>query len=149
WSSARKKNFERRILRLTASAGFPLSWVSNPEWHKFCDEFVPGAPNVTRKVLTKRILREVVAEFRAEVKRKTKGKEVTIQGDGWTGLNNHHLNAFMITADKKVHTVEVHDASKERKTAENLLEEIEKVYAKLSEEWEVLVVGLVTDASGE
>jgi len=33
--------------------------------------------------------------------------------------------------------------------AENYLAEIEEVYAKLKEKWHVLVVGLVTDASGE
>jgi hypothetical protein len=37
-----------------------------------------------------------------EVKMKVTNQEATIQSDGWTGLNNHHLVAFMITADKKV-----------------------------------------------
>lgn len=103
WSPARVKAFEHRILRLTASAGFPLSWIENPEFHAFQDEFIPGSPHISRKVLTKRILREVVTEFREAVKQKTAGKEATIQSDGWTGINNHHLVAFMITADKKVH----------------------------------------------
>ena len=102
WPDARRKQFEKRILRLTASAGLPLSWVENLEWKRFCDEFMPGSPRISRKVLTRRILREVVAEFRAEVCRKCKGKEVTLQADGWTGLNNHHLVAFMITSDNKV-----------------------------------------------
>ena len=102
WSAARKKAFEKRILRLTASAGFPLSWTENLEWHFFCDEFVAGAPTISRKVLTKRILKEVVEEFRMEVKMKVAKQEATIQSDGWTGVNNHHLVAFMITADKKV-----------------------------------------------
>ncbi|PPQ82992.1 hypothetical protein CVT25_005295 [Psilocybe cyanescens] len=149
WSSARKKRFEHRILRLTASAGFPLSWVANPEWHAFCDEFTPGAPKISRKVLTRRILREVVAEFREEVKKQVKGKNATIQEDGWTGINNRHLVAFMITANRKIHTVDVQDTTRERKTAENLLKELERVYTKLKDEWEVVVTGVVTDASGE
>lgn len=102
WSAARKKAFEKRILRLTASAGFPLSWTENLEWRLFCEEFVTGAPTISRKVLTKRILKEVVEDFRMEVKKKVENKEATIQSDGWTGINNHHLVAFMITADKKV-----------------------------------------------
>jgi len=97
WTKERKKNFERRVLRLTASAGFPLSWIENPEWGKLCDEFIPGAPHISRKVLTTRILGEVVSEFRAEAKRQCSGKEATMQSDGWTGVNNHHLVAFMIT----------------------------------------------------
>jgi hypothetical protein len=102
WSAARKKAFEKRILRLTASAGFPLSWTENLEWRLFCDEFVAGAPTISRKVLTKRILKEVVEEFQMEVKMKVAKKEATMQSDGWTGVNNHHLVAFMITADKMV-----------------------------------------------
>jgi hypothetical protein len=102
WSPTRKKAFEKRIMRLTASAGFPLSWTENLEWRLFCDEFVPGAPPISRKVLTKRILNEVVEEFRLEVKKEVAKQEATMQSDGWTGVNNHHLVAFMITASKKV-----------------------------------------------
>lgn len=102
WSPARVKAFEHKILRLTASAGFPLSWVENPEFHALQDEFITGSPRISRKVLTKRILCDVVTEFHEVVKQQTVGKEATIQSDGWTGINNHHLVAFMITADKKV-----------------------------------------------
>lgn len=49
----------------------------------------------------------------------------------------------------KVHTVEVQNTTKEHKFAENYHREIEFVYAKLTNEWKVDVVGLVTDASGE
>jgi hypothetical protein len=102
WSAARTRLFEHRILRLTASAGFPLSWVENPEFQAIREEFIPGSPHISRKVLTKRILREVVTEFREGVKQRVAGKEATMQSDGWTGINNHHLVAFMITTNKKV-----------------------------------------------
>ena len=102
WSPARTRLFEYRILCLMASAGFPLSWVENPEFQALREEFIPGSPYISRKVLTKRILREVVTEFRKEVKQRVIGKEATIQSDGWTGINNHHLIAFMMTTDKKV-----------------------------------------------
>ena len=102
WSPSRVKAFEHRILRLTASAGFPLSWVENPEFHALQDEFIIGSPHISRKVLTKQILCEVVTEFHEAVKQQTAGKEATMQSDGWTDINNHHLVAFMITADQKV-----------------------------------------------
>src|SRR5271168_830724 len=35
WSPTRKKAFEKRIMRLTASARFPLSWTENLEWRLF------------------------------------------------------------------------------------------------------------------
>jgi hypothetical protein len=38
WSPESQRSFETRLARLTASAGFPLSWVDNPEWIAFCDD---------------------------------------------------------------------------------------------------------------
>ncbi|KIJ08508.1 hypothetical protein PAXINDRAFT_88772 [Paxillus involutus ATCC 200175] len=49
----------------------------------------------------------------------------------------------------KVHTVRVHDASNERKTADNLLTHLENVIKELEDEWGTTVVAVVTDASGE
>lgn len=48
-------------------------------------------------------------------------------------------------------THSVHDSTKDRKTAENLLIELEKVYNSLQDQttWNTVVGGLVTDASGE
>jgi len=102
WNESTRRRFEQYIIRLTASAGFPLSWVENNVWHSFLEEFLPSAPKISRKVLTKRILPEAVKEVQEKVKKQVAGKEVTMQGDGWTGLNNQHLLAFMITCDKKV-----------------------------------------------
>jgi hypothetical protein len=50
---------------------------------------------------------------------------------------------------EKIQTIKVHDASGERKTADALLQELEKVFALLRDEWGANVIGLVTDASGE
>lgn len=43
----------------------------------------------------------------------------------------------------------VHDASSERKTAENLLAVIAKVRTMLEETWGVFVIAVTSDASGE
>jgi len=102
WDHSTCRRFEQYIVRLTASAGFLLSWVENNVWHSFLEEFLPSAPKISRKVLTKQILPEAVKEVQEKVKKHVAGKEVTMQGDGWTGVNNQHLLAFMITCDKKV-----------------------------------------------
>lgn len=102
WSDDRKKRWERLLIHLTASANFPLMWVQNPVWHTILDEFLPQAPRISRKVLTRRLLREAAADLRAKAKAAVKGKQVTMQADGWTGINHHHLIAFMVTCDKKV-----------------------------------------------
>jgi hypothetical protein len=52
WTDAHQLRFEERLMRLTASAGLPLSWVENPEWLTFCTEFIPSAKSPSRKVLT-------------------------------------------------------------------------------------------------
>ncbi|CAA7262561.1 unnamed protein product [Cyclocybe aegerita] len=148
WTPEEKREWEEMLVQLTASADFSLSWVKNPVWEAIRDKFIPQAPVVMWKVLTNR-LHHLANDIRTKVKTKVEGKEVTLQGDGWTGLNNHHLIAFMVTCDKEVHTVKVHDALGERKTAEVLLDELERVLSTLQNEWGAVVVGLVTDASGE
>ena len=60
-----------------------------------------------------------------------------------------YFRSLLIFSIWKVHTVEVHNTTKERKTAENYLREIEAVYQKLEDDWGAIVIGLVTDASGE
>ncbi|KAJ7844634.1 hypothetical protein B0H14DRAFT_2585150 [Mycena olivaceomarginata] len=101
WSPSQQENFENRILRLTASAGFPLNWVNNPEWILFCEEFLPSARNPSRKTLTRRLLPAAVRKLRAEAQLRTPGSFATIQEDGWTG-NKHNLMAFMMTAEGQV-----------------------------------------------
>lgn len=63
---------------------------------------MPGAKPVTRRMLTSRILPTNLKYLRAEVRKRAQGKEGTVQADGWTGDNNHHLVAFMLNADHEV-----------------------------------------------
>ncbi|KAF8836949.1 hypothetical protein BDN67DRAFT_910120, partial [Paxillus ammoniavirescens] len=149
WSSVKQNHFEQWIARLTASAGLPFTWVDNPEWLAFLSEFLPAVKNPSQKTLACRLIPKAVEDLRAEVKAAARGHEVTVQADGWTGINNHHLIAFMVTANQKVHTVRVYDASNERKTAANLLAHLEEVIKELEDEWGSPVVAVVTDSSGE
>jgi len=87
---------------LTAAAGFSLSWVDNPVFIEFMEEYIPAAKLPSRKVLTQQIIPAAVAEYRVQAKAGTRGCEGTIQADGWTGGNHHHLIAFMITVNGKV-----------------------------------------------
>jgi len=148
-NSTRQMRFEERMIRLTASAGLPLSWVENPEWLNFCTEFIPQAKSPSRKVLTRRLLPQTLAELQSQAKQRASGKNATASCDGWTGENFHHYIAFMIVVGKEVHTVKVHDASDERKTADNLFKLMVEVIEHLQSEWKVTVVAFTTDASGE
>ena len=104
WSADRQNTFNTRLGRLTASAGLPISWIENPEFILFCQEFVHSSASVpSRKVLTNRILPTIKREFRKRAQAEIKeGSMATIQGDGWSAINEHHLNAFMMTVEQKV-----------------------------------------------
>lgn len=104
WNAARQSLYNSLVTRLTASANFPLSWVENPVWLEFCDEFLPSAKIPSRRVLTTRLLPEEVKSFVAQAIKQTTDGDATMQADGWTGLNYHHLLAFMITANRTVRT---------------------------------------------
>lgn len=102
WSEELQMRFEIQIARLTAAAGLPLSWVDNPEWIDFIHLFLPAARSPSRKVLTTRLIPEVVEEYTRIAKESSSGQNATIQADGWTGANFHHLLAFMIAVKNKV-----------------------------------------------
>ena len=74
-----------------------LSWVDNAEWIAFVDEFLPAVRSPSRKVLTNQLIPTAVAEFQAAAKVAANSCEVTIQADGWMGVNHHYLIAFMIS----------------------------------------------------
>jgi hypothetical protein len=97
WNDGDQTEFESLITQLTASANFPLSWVENPAWIRFCDRFLPGAHLPSRKVLTKRLIPTEVERFTKNAKKSAKGCYVTLQCDGWTSISFLHLIAFIIT----------------------------------------------------
>lgn len=102
WSPELQAIFETSIARLTASAGLTLSWVDNPEWINFTHLFLPWATSPSRKVLTTRLIPRAAKSYRQTAKQFSRDQNATIQADGWTGLNFHHLLAFMITVNKQV-----------------------------------------------
>jgi hypothetical protein len=90
WNVEHQTQFENRLARLTASAGLPFSWVDNPEWLEFCEEFLPNAKSPSRKVLTMRIIPKLANQLQDQSKSEVKGQEVSLQADGWTGENHRH-----------------------------------------------------------
>jgi len=104
WTNADQADWEAGLARVTASAGLPLRWVENPEWLKLCDRFIPYAKIPSAKVLTKRVMPHVLSGLKATAKEECRGAVATLQCDGWTGENNHHLLGFMMTARRKVGT---------------------------------------------
>ncbi|KAI0049656.1 hypothetical protein FA95DRAFT_1488644, partial [Auriscalpium vulgare] len=130
WTSQQQHRFEALVGRLTAAIPVSFSWVENPAWHAFCAEFIPGAHMFSPR-------------------ERAKGNEATGQCDGWSGENHHHYLAFMMVAGRECHTVQLVDASAERKTAENLLGHMKSSIYIMETEFGVFVVAFCSDASGE
>ncbi|KAG2066160.1 hypothetical protein BDR04DRAFT_1030769 [Suillus decipiens] len=98
WTDADQADWEAGLARVTASAGLPLRWVENPEWLKLCDRFIPRAKIPSAKVLTKRVMPHVLHGLKVTAKEECRGAVATLQCDGWTGENSHHLLGFMMTS---------------------------------------------------
>lgn len=102
WTDADQADWEAGLARVTASAGLPLRWVENPEWLKLCDRFIPRAKVPSAKVLTKRVMPQVLRGIKVTAIEESRGAVGTLQCDGWTGENHHHLIGFMMTVKRKV-----------------------------------------------
>ncbi|KAI6015983.1 hypothetical protein EDC04DRAFT_2870425 [Pisolithus marmoratus] len=150
WSKAHQERFEHHIANITASCGFPFNWVENQAVRNFLDELLPHATHVSSYQLTNCIVPYEVGQYQQLAKSTSRGCQATLQTDGWTGINFHHLVAFMATTVKcKVHTVQVVDVSAERRTAEHLKELAKGVIRDVQEEWGLEVVAMTSDASDE
>ena len=101
WSTERQDRFDVFMARITASCGFPYTWVENPEVLAFMNEFIPTAQPVRRQRLANKLIPAEVAKYRASAIEKCRGCLVTLQCDGWSGINFHHFVAFMITTNKR------------------------------------------------
>ncbi|KAE9395217.1 hypothetical protein BT96DRAFT_1044832 [Gymnopus androsaceus JB14] len=79
--ATQQAQFEERITWLTASAGFALSWVENPEFRALIQEFMPYAKIPTRKVLTNHLLPKLAQSFRehAQLAAQANSANVTAQ----------------------------------------------------------------------
>ena len=159
-------SFNVHIGRMTVAVGLPISWTDNPEVRSVFQTFLPWAQLPSRKTLSRSILPALQSSLRAQAQKETKGSNCTLQCDGWTAMNMHHLIAFMITVWPKVrfsagvvrfcslplnqiHSIRVHDAHGQEKNAENLLELLFSVIEEVRTDWGANVVAVCSDASGE
>ena len=63
WGPKRQKAFEEKLAQVTEACGFLLSWVDNPEWIRFCDEFIPAAHVPSCNTLTHQVIPDVTNCF--------------------------------------------------------------------------------------
>lgn len=102
WNSEKQRDFEDRIGRITASAQLPFTWIQNPEVVRLFDLLAPQVTIPSRYKLARTIIPRLAQEFREKVKISIDGGYGTLQADGWTAINYHHMVAFMATVNRKV-----------------------------------------------
>ncbi|EKM52734.1 uncharacterized protein PHACADRAFT_198783 [Phanerochaete carnosa HHB-10118-sp] len=136
----------------SSAANLPHRWVENPEWATFVAKFIPGAKLFSRNKLTKTLILQELERVWGLAQKNLKDLKVaegTFQLDGWTGGNYHHFLGFMFTAGSKVFAARLKDTSCKRKTAEKLLAHVRAEFARTEETWNIKLVALVSDNSGE
>ncbi|KAI6038753.1 hypothetical protein EDC04DRAFT_2603676 [Pisolithus marmoratus] len=101
WSSTHQECSEHHIANITASCGFPFNWVENQAVRDFLDDLLPYASHLSSYQLTNCIVPQQVNHYHQAAKDASKGCQGTLQTDGWTGINFHHLVAFMVTTVKQ------------------------------------------------
>ncbi|EIW83473.1 hypothetical protein CONPUDRAFT_53313 [Coniophora puteana RWD-64-598 SS2] len=151
WSSIDQDVLGSHLACITASCGFPQSWVENPAVQAFFEQYFPTATPISSYCLTHTYIPRLLDGYRQTAMQRSAGELVTLQTDGWTGINSRHLVAFMMTTspNRDVHTVAVKDVSSDRRTAAHLKNLIIDVIGKVKAEWQATVVAVTSDASGE
>ncbi|KAI0759891.1 hypothetical protein BD413DRAFT_595481 [Trametes elegans] len=56
WDDNRQAHFCAWLAKITASCGFPFTWVKNIKWLDFCNDFLPEARNPSRRVLAHKLI---------------------------------------------------------------------------------------------
>jgi len=100
WSAAQQDHFEHHMANITASCGFPFHWVENPAVRDFLDDFFPHTSHLSSYQLTNCVIPQQVSHYQQAAKDASGECEGTLQTDGWTGVNFHHLVAFMGTGSE-------------------------------------------------
>ncbi|EIW81276.1 hypothetical protein CONPUDRAFT_56029 [Coniophora puteana RWD-64-598 SS2] len=150
WMSTDQDHLGGHLTHITASCDFPANWIENHSVQAFFEEYFPSASSVSSYQLTHQYIPQQLEHYTSAAKEKVRGDRVTLQTDGWTGINFHHLAAFMMTtSSRQVYTVRVEDISSENRTAAHLKNLIVEVRCDVEANWNVDVVAVTSDASGE
>lgn len=102
FTSNRQHEFESDLVRMFATANFPISSIEEEEVRKFFSKWIPGASIPWAKRFGGSILSKEVGRLGNELKSRVKGRLATVQCDGWKDVSRKHLIPFMFTADRTV-----------------------------------------------
>ena len=64
-------------------------------------------------------------------------------------MNSHHLLTSIVAVNGIVHSIQIDDVSGDLKTAKDHIQHIEQAMEELTMKWEIALVAIVTDTSGD
>ncbi|KIK83246.1 hypothetical protein PAXRUDRAFT_153271, partial [Paxillus rubicundulus Ve08.2h10] len=148
WTPGNQANWKAVLARLMASTGLPLQCSENPEWKKICNHFLTKAKFPSSKLESESSSSAVPSLSSSKLVIQHSCSQFMLQCDGWTGVNHHHLIGFMMTSQQKLYTIHMHNASKDPKTAKELLKQMLLAISSIKMEWGATVTACTMDASG-
>ncbi|KDN33692.1 hypothetical protein RSAG8_13216, partial [Rhizoctonia solani AG-8 WAC10335] len=115
------KRFESDLCRLWVALGIPWHGINHPQAHIFFHNWRPDAKVPDRHKLSGPILQREVESAREAMHKAVNGQIAIGMSDGWKNIRRNSLLASLLSVNYTTYTVNVHDLSAERKTAENHL----------------------------
>jgi hypothetical protein len=99
WSAEKNEKFVDDLLTVLVSCDLPFNLVESPVFKRFIQEYIPYARLPSRNTFSGTVLTRRLISIRTASRTEAADQRATVQCDGWTGRNNQHLVAFMITTE--------------------------------------------------
>jgi hypothetical protein len=142
--------FERLLLRVTVSNGFPFQWIENQATLDLFEFLNPHLILPGRKVLSNRILNnetESVDKLRNE-KLSNDQIGVTLAFDGWKNvLNQHIFGSLFITSSGEILIWKASDISSERERMIEIIPKIEDLIKDAGVDLGAKVIAIISDSA--
>ncbi|KDN49419.1 hypothetical protein RSAG8_02121, partial [Rhizoctonia solani AG-8 WAC10335] len=144
-----QKRFESDLCKLWVALGIPWHGINHPQAHIFFHNWRPDAKVPDRHKLSGPILQHEVGSAREAMRKAVDGQIAIGMSDGWKNIRRNSLLASLLSVNYTTYTVNVHDLSTERKTAENHLKVVLSDIDDVEKRYNVRVIAWVSDAGGD
>ncbi|CUA68261.1 Zinc finger BED domain-containing protein 4 [Homo sapiens] [Rhizoctonia solani] len=144
-----QRRFESDLCKLWVALGIPWHGINNPQAHIFFRNWRPDAKLPDRHKLLGSILQHEVESAREAMRMAVDGKTATGMSDGWKNIRRNALLALLLSVDYTTYTLNVHDLSAERKTADNHLKVVLSNIDEAEKKYNIRIIAWVSDAGGE
>ena len=127
-----KELIDDKVAEYMFACNLPFSLVEHPSFKSLLTVLHPGYQPPARTAISSKHLDKTHEKLQAHMKTSLTGKEVTMQQDGWSTLQNDPVIATSITCEGKGYFIDAKNTETEKKTAEKCKEMLQdsKTYAE-------------------